>query len=168
MTNAYGVAYNHQRDKFTPSQPIEADLLVQLVGQSRSIIAPEFSAMTLLCRSINYAEDFGGALFHGDRSEVFKLRAHIGCSGSGHIGSDNSGTTLSANPRSNILDRKGNDIIHLLIDFLCDKVGTRFTDTVSVERVRQAFFNLPSSTRDDDEFRNLGRFQERSECLEEN
>ena len=128
--------------------------------------------MTLLCRSIDYAEDFGGALYHGDRSEVFKLCTHIGCSGSSHIGSNHSGTTLSAASHDvsgfNILYRKGNNIIHLLIDFLCNEVGTRFTHTVSVERVRQALFNLPSSTRDDDEFRNLGRFQERSECLEEN
>jgi len=128
--------------------------------------------MTLLCRSIDYEEDFGGALFHGDRSEVFKLCTHIGCSGSSHIGSDHSRTALSAAIHDasgyHILDREGNDIIHLLIDFLGDEVGTRFTNTVSVQRVRQAVFNLPSGTGDHDEFRDLGRFQERSECLEEN
>jgi hypothetical protein len=36
----------------------------------------------------------------------------------------------------NVLDREGSNIIHLLIDLLGNEIGTGFTKTVTVERVR--------------------------------
>jgi hypothetical protein len=36
----------------------------------------------------------------------------------------------------NVLDREGSNIIHLLINLLRDKIGTGFTKTVAIQRVR--------------------------------
>jgi len=127
--------------------------------------------MTFLGRNVDNFEDLSGTLFRSDGSKVFKLCTHLGCSGPSHIGSDNPGTTLSAAVHDasgyDILDWEGNDIIHLLVDLLGDKVGTCFTEAVTVERVRETILDLPSSTGDDDKLCNLGRVQEGSEGLEE-
>jgi hypothetical protein len=66
-----------------------------------------------------------------------------------------------------LLDREGGDKVYLLVNLLGDVVGAGFTEPVPVQRVRQTVLNLPSSARDDDELRNLGRLQKGSEGLEE-